>query len=138
MGPFSNSVGAAAFWLFVAVVAVSGIIKSILQHRETQKTIRQAIEHGQPFDESLLAGEKPWEAGQSSKAETPANLILGGLIVIASGLGLGALGYFIGLEEGHPVYPLYGIGVMTMLIGVVIAAFGVWSHSAQRKANGDS
>lgn len=135
MGPFSNSVGAAAFWLFIAVVALAGIIKSILQHRETQKTIRQAIEHGQPFDETLLQADKPWEAGQGAKAETPANMILGGLIVIASGLGLGVLGFFIGLEEGHPVYPLFGIGVMTVLVGIPIAGFGAWSLSAQRRAN---
>lgn len=138
MGPFSNSVGAAAFWLFIAVVSVSGIIKSILQHRETQKTIRQAIEHGQPFDESLLAAEKPWETGQGAKAETPANMILGGLIVIASGFGLGVLGFFIGLEDGQPVYPLYGIGLMAVLVGVAIGGFGVWSLQAQRKANGGS
>ena len=138
MGPFSNSVGAAAFWLFIAVVSVSGIIKSILQHRETQKTIRQAIEHGQPIDDAMLSPDKSWEAGQGVKVETPANMILGGLVVIASGLGLGVLGFFIGLDDGHPVYPLYGIGLMCVLIGVAIAGFGGWSLAAQRKANGGS
>ena len=52
--PFSPTVGAAAFWLFVAACGVTSLLIPILMHRETQRTIRLAIEKGQTLDVATL------------------------------------------------------------------------------------
>jgi len=38
------------------------------------------------------------------------------------------MGYFIGLDDGEPVYPLYGVAILVSLIGVAIGGFGVWAY----------
>ena len=127
MGPFSDSAGAAAFWIFIAIVALGGIVKSALQHHETQKTIRQSIAAGKPIEPALLESAM-LDRVTGGGDRNPGSLMLGGLIVIAVGLGLAIMGYFIGLDDGEPVYPLYGVAILVSLIGVAIGGFGVWAY----------
>lgn len=120
MGPFDNSAGAVVFWLFVAAVSITGTIMPLLKHRETQRTIRAAIEKGQPIDPALLA-EPP------KKEEKPEGVILGGLVLIAMGLGLQVLAVAIGIQaEMGTIWPINGAGVIALFIGVALFGYGRW------------
>ena len=120
MGPFDDSAGAVTFWLFVLVISVVGTILPYLKHRETQRTIRAAIDKGQPIDPALLAEPKP-------KKDKPEENILVGLIFIAVGLGLQVLAVCIGIQAGiGTVWPVNGAGGIALLIGLVLLGFGRW------------
>jgi hypothetical protein len=120
MGPFDNSAGAVTFWLFVLVISVVGTILPYLKHRETQRTIRAAIDKGQPIDPALLAEPKP-------KKDKPEENILVGLILVAIGLGLQVLAVCIGIQADiGTVWPVNGAGGIALLIGLVLLGFGSW------------
>jgi hypothetical protein len=120
MGPFDNSAGAVTFWLFVLVISVVGTILPYLKHRETQRTIRAAIEKGQPIDPAVLAEPKP-------KADRPEGYILFGLVLIAAGLGLQVLAVCIGIQANiGTVWPVNGAGGACLLIGIALLGFGRW------------
>src|SRR3954451_12420515 len=82
------AVGAAGFWLFVAAIVVSAVLSQALKHRETQKTIRLAIEKGQSLD--------PETVGRllSSNGPPPPSrfgLAAGGLVMVCIGIGFGLM-----------------------------------------------
>jgi hypothetical protein len=120
MGPFDSSAGAVTFWLFVMVISVVGTILPYLKHRETQRTIRAAIDKGQPIDPALLAEPK-------AKKGKPEDYILFGLVFIAIGLGLQVLAVCIGIQANMvTVWPINGAGGIAFLIGLVLLGFGLW------------
>ena len=111
------AVGAAAFWIFVAVCVVSGMIGSVLRHRETQKTIRQAIEKGQALDpatlQSLMHPNRP-----DQNPTTWYGMLTGGLIMICIGVGFAVMGWFTSLRQPEQFPQFVGIGCLIALIGV--------------------
>lgn len=112
-GPFAVGI---AFWVFVAIAAVASLWRQFATRRETERTIRLAIEKGQQLDPALieqLLQQKP----EKHKSD---GLLIGGLIVLASGLGLPILGFFIGLQSGKPIYPLMGAGALVALVGAAM------------------
>ena len=131
------AVGAAAFWGFVAVCVVAGVASSIFRHRETQKTIRQAIESGQTLDpatlERLMQGDKPSPAQPA--AQTRFGFIVGGIIMLCIGAGLAVMGWFISLGDHSSFYPMLGVGALVGMIGVgllIAAAFAGGRNGAAR------
>jgi hypothetical protein len=127
------AVGAAAFWMFIAVCVVAAAWGSIARNRESQKTIRQAIEKGQTLDpqtiERLLMSNRP-------PPPNPAGFLVGGLVLVCIAVGLPIMGWFISLGGGPqsdgPLYPMIGVGCLVGLLGValLIASFLL------RKSNG--
>jgi hypothetical protein len=121
------AVGAAAFWMFLAiVVAVSvlgGIQGGISRHRETQKTIRQAIERGQALDpqtlERLLASARP---PQPTPGARRGFLRFAGIMLLAIGGGLAAIGWF----SANPNMLSQGLGAGS-LVGLLGAGLLVAS-----------
>jgi len=113
----TTAVGAAAFWMFVAVCVVSGMVGGVLRHRETQKTIRQAIEKGQTLDPATLDCLM-----QTAKPEPPQStwygMLTGGLIMICIGVGFAAMGWFTTLRQPEQFPTFVGIGCLIALIGV--------------------
>ena len=115
------AVGAAAFWAFVAVCVAAGAAQAIFRNRETQKTIRLAIEKGQTLDpatlERLLQGNAPVSP---SAPQARFGLITGGLVMLCIGVGLAVMGWFISLDEPGAFHPLLGVGSLVGLIGVAL------------------
>ena len=107
-----------AFWIFIASVVVAGIWYAHARNRETQKTIRLAIEKGVQLDAALLDKLVIRESGN------PEDYYIGGLICLACGLGLPVLGYFIGRIEPVAFFPIVGAGVLVGLIGISLILCG--------------
>ena len=131
------AVGAAAFWAFVAVCVAAGAAQAIFRNRETQKTIRQAIESGQTLDpatlERLLRGQAPTP---QSAPQTRFGLITGGIVMLCIGAGLAIMGWFISLDQPGAFHPMLGVGSLVGLIGVgllVASAFAGGLKTAGRE-----
>lgn len=118
MGPFDNSVGAVMFWLFVAAVSIAGTMTPYLRHRETQRTIRAGIDKGQPIDPALLV-----EPPKKDRSEI---YVLFGAILLALGVGMQVLGVTVSLQAEETIYPIFGVGAMMGLVGLVLVVFGRW------------
>ena len=108
----------AAFWISIASVVVAGIWYAYARNRETQKTIRLAIEKGVQLDAALVDKLVLRESGN------PEDYYIGGFICIACGIGLPILGYFIGRIAPTAFYPIVGAGVLVGLIGISLILCG--------------
>jgi hypothetical protein len=131
------AVGAAAFWGFVAVCVIAGVASSVIRNRETQKTIRQAIERGQTLDpatlERLMHGATP--AGQTP-AQARFGFIAGGIIMLCIGAGLAVMGWFISLQSHDAFYPMLGVGSLVGLIGVGLLIASVFAGKGDGAGRG--
>ncbi len=112
--PFSPTIGAVAFWAFVALITIAGTVRQIFRHRDIQATIRLAMERDQNLDpkvlEHLLKAERP--------KTTSAGMLQTGLIVAASGIGLGVIGVLLSQDDAKALYPFLGAGALSFLVGV--------------------
>ena len=120
-----------AFWAFVAVAVLAGVWKAIATRRDTQATIRLAIEKGQSLDPVLV--EKLLRPGQSRDA----GILTGGAVLVAIGLGLPSLGAMLSLggRQGA-IYPLTGAGMLVLLVGVALLL--VWRFLRQSRRVADA
>jgi hypothetical protein len=112
-----------SFLLGVALVISLQLFFSHRSRLETQKTIRAALDKGQPLTPEVLK-----EIGDASRS--PHADLRRGIIAIAIGLGIIALGFFgVDLSEEELVSggTLIGIGFLPLLIG--IAYLALWKFS---------
>ena len=130
------AVGAAAFWAFVAVCVAAGAAQAIFRNRETQKTIRLAIEKGQTLDpatlERLLQGHVP---ATPAAPQARFGLITGGIVMLCIGIGLAVMGWFISLDQPEAFHPMLGVGCLVGLIGVALliaSRFAVKPNGSER------
>jgi len=127
-------IGAITFWTFVGVCAVTGMVRSMLRHRETQKTIRQAIDSGQQLDprtlEMLLQFDKP-PKGPPSRSF----LLFGGIMLLALAGGLCVIGWAVSMQSHDPnqLYPGLGAGALVGMLGVGLLV----ANAAIGKSSGD-
>jgi hypothetical protein len=131
-GPSSDSFVAVGFWVFLATVAVASIIASYLRRRETEQTIRAAMERGQALDVKTL------ELLLAPKRATPTSLMTGGIITVFLGLGLAVMGAFISADSDKQILPIYGVGAMitTVGIGILVAAWAVYRWAKSQPPTG--
>jgi hypothetical protein len=113
-----QELGLVAFWAFVAVAVVAPIWREVAVRRETEVTVRLAIEKGQALDPALLDRLfRPRKSG-------PERLLVAGGVTLAAGVGLPILGYFLRLsgeaEAAAAFYPLIGVGILILLIGIAL------------------
>jgi hypothetical protein len=110
MSPIATAVAASAFWIFIAVIVVAGVMAGALRHRETQRTIREAIERGQTLDpevlERLIRSDKPPPPSRGVVAA-------GGIILLALGGGMAMIGVF--GAQTNPAMLSQGLGVASLL-----------------------
>jgi len=104
------------FWSFIAVVCVAGMVKEFANKREVQRTLRSAIERNVTLDPAVV------ETIVSTSTVQPERFTVAGIIVIAAGLGLLPLGYFIGKLAEPAFYPIVGSGCLAICIGVGLLA----------------
>lgn len=107
-----------AFWMFLACVVVAGIWYAYARNKQTQKTIRLAIEKGIHIDDAFLKKLFAKESGN------PQDYYIGGYICIAVAMGLPVMGYFIGKIAMEAFYPLMGAGILVGLIGISLVLCG--------------
>ena len=106
------------FWLFLAVSAVAGIVGSYKQRKLALEPLRLAIERGQQLDPAII--ERLLARDHHSEELDPRHLQIGGIITIASGVGVGLLSFFLIplLGVGGPFYAVLGAGVLVICVGV--------------------
>jgi hypothetical protein len=115
-----------AFWLFLAASSVAGIISSYKMRRAALEPLRMAIERGQQLDPALV--EKLLNPhGHEASELNPEHLQIGGIITIASGVGVGLLSLFLHAASlPHLVYSMLGFGIaacaLCVGVGLCVAA----------------
>ncbi|HVH82702.1 MAG TPA: DUF6249 domain-containing protein [Steroidobacteraceae bacterium] len=117
-GPFAVAI---AFWIFVAVAAVTGIWADYKKRQAALEPLRTAIERGQQLDpalvERLMAPER--DAGIN-----PQYLRVGGIITLSAGVGVVILAFLLNQVVPLSFYPVLGGGIVTVCVGagLMIAA----------------
>jgi hypothetical protein len=114
-------IGVAVF-AFLSIATVAGIVGEYHKRKLALEPLRAAIERGHTIDpaliERLMAPERP------DKTLDALGIRVGGIITIASGIGVGILSYFV--APGGPLsrFPLLGLGIVALCVGagLVIAA----------------
>jgi hypothetical protein len=107
---------AIAFWVFIAIVSVAGMIQDYRKRQLALEPLRIAIEHGQQLSPEIIA--KLLGRDERHEELDPNLLKVGGIITCASGVGVALLSIFISL-----VFPPYhwialGVGIVAVCVGV--------------------
>lgn len=105
-----------AFWMFVAVTVVAGIVADYKKKRMALESLRAALERGQPLDPVLV--EKLMSFDRKDEEPKPLHLQIGGIITTAAGVGVVILSFFIGQIAKVAFYPIMGGGIVTVCVGV--------------------
>jgi hypothetical protein len=106
-----------AFWLCLGACAVAGIVTDYKRRRLGVEVVRSAIEKGQQLDPALIEKLTSSSHGQHQRIE-PVHLRLGGIITIAAGIGVCPLSWFVGTVMPAAVYPILGVGVLAICVGI--------------------
>jgi hypothetical protein len=104
-----------AFWVFLAVASVAGIIGDYKKRRIELEPLRTAMERGGPLDAAVV--EKLMTREQHTDGLDPLQLRVGGIITIASGVGIALLSFFVFMLRAALLYPLLGAGVLVVCVG---------------------
>lgn len=120
-GPFTVAI---AFWVFVAIATVASIIGDYKKRQLTLEPLRQAIEKGQQLDPAVV---ERLMAPAPDPGIDPVSLKVGGIIVVAAGVGTAILSLFLAKLAPVAFYPVMGGGLVAVCVGVglVVAARAV-------------
>ena len=134
MGSEGATAVAIAFWVFVAVSAVAGIVGDYKKRQATLAPLRMAIERGQQLDPALV--EKLLARDSQDKRLKPEYLQVGGIITIGSGVGVTVLSVFLNKVLPGALYPVMGAGLLTVCVGVglLLAARAITGNIAREQA----
>lgn len=127
---------AIAFWVFVAVVAVAGIVADYKKRQLAVEPLRAAIERGQQLDPQLV--ERLMAPPAHDERMNPVHFKVGGIIVIAAGIGVAILAFFLAQIVPVALYPVLGGGIVALCVGVglLIAARAVERHGQSQGTRG--
>lgn len=118
--------------LFMMPVFIVGIVMYFRakDRAETQKTIRLAIEKGQPLPPEYL--DSLQKAGPAiNKIKTPMNDVRAGLIMMAVALGMAVMDY---VGNDYTFETLSGIAAIPGFIGVALLIMGIVGLNSQKKS----
>ena len=105
-----------AFWVFIAVVSVAGMIQDYRKRQLALEPLRTAIEHGQQLTPEILA--KLFGKEERGEALDPRDLRVGGIITCASGIGVALFAIFVALVFPPYHWIVLGVGVVAVCVGV--------------------
>ena len=132
MNAIAPYVAGAAFWIFVGVVSVAGLVADHQKRRLNVDLLRTIIEKGQPLDPALVARLLSQEA--RDERTDPLDLKLGGIITIASGAGIFLMSYFVSRFAPSALYPMMAGGVIAICVGIgLIIGAKVMSDARERE-----
>jgi len=127
---------AIAFWIFLAVVSVAGMIQDYRKRQLAMEPLRIAIEHGQPLTPEVIACLLGREEAHGKLDPEP--LQVGGIITGASGLGVALLAPFVALVFPPYHWIVLGLGILTLCVGVglLIAAKAIQRNASRSAPEG--
>jgi hypothetical protein len=120
-----------AFWAFLAIAAVAGIIADYRKRQLELEPLRAAIERGAQLDPAVI--EKLMTREPREAALNPMDLKIGGIITIASGNGLALASFFASKLLPLALYAMLGAGILAMCVGVGLL---LAARTLQRDARG--
>jgi len=129
MGPYLVGI---AFWVFVGAVSIAGIVGEHKKRRLGVELLRYAIEKGQTLDPAII--EKLMGAEDRDKSTDPLDLKIAGIIIIAAGVGVSVLSFFLRYVAPAALYPTLGAGLAVVCVG---AGLGVASRAIARSRERD-
>jgi hypothetical protein len=104
-----------AFWLFIGMVAVAGIIADYQKRRLNVDLLRTLIEKGQTLDPAVVA--KLISPAELDDRANPVYVKLAGIITIAAGVGVFAMSFFIARIAPVALYPIIAGAIVTLCVG---------------------
>jgi hypothetical protein len=120
-----------AFWVFLSIASVAGIVADYKKRQLELEPLRAAIERGAQLDPAVI--EKLMTHQTKDRPPNPLDLKVGGIITATSGIGV-AIGSFL-VSPWMPIahYPLLAIGVLALFVGagLLIAARAVQRHTPE-------
>lgn len=125
-----------AMFVFMSIAAVAGMVSEYKKRKMELEPLRAAIERGQQLDpviiERLMAREKQEEV-------KPVQLRIGGIISIASGVGLSLLAACLNAAAPRAVFTVFGIALLAVCVGIglLISARVLARHQAGQVTGGD-
>jgi Domain of unknown function (DUF6249) len=127
-GPFAVAI---AFWVFVAVATVAGIVGEYKKRQLTLEPLRAAIEKGQQLDPSVVERLMAPPPEARIKALT---LMVWGVLVSSAGIGVTLFAFFLSRMSPAAFWPITGAGVIVLCLGVglIVAARIVDRHQKTR------
>jgi hypothetical protein len=115
-----GTIAIVAFWMFITIVSVAGILYDYRKKRLAADTLRLAIERGSQIEpallDRLLSHQKSADAGE--QALDPRLLRIGGIITVAAGIGLLPLALFVGQVQEMARFPIMGAGALAICVGI--------------------
>jgi hypothetical protein len=105
------------FWVFMTVAAVAGMIMEFKKRQMELEPLRAAIERGQQLDPAIIERLMARDSHQSQEIN-PVQLRIGGIISIASGIGVALLSPTVQQALPMWVFPLLGIGALAVCVGI--------------------
>ena len=111
---------AAAFWIFLAVSAVAAMKYDFRKRQVAMESLRAAIERGQSLEpavvERLLARDRGSDGADWQ--DLGPGLQIGGIITVATGVGLCIAAFLVGLQFPIAKLPMLGAGTLAICVGV--------------------
>ena len=97
-------------FLFAGVIVIGALYFQYARRRETEKTIRIAIEKGMTLDPAVIEKMLP------QRRYSPLRLRIWGIILIFLGIGLAVMHIFVGGPDGR--HGPLGPGIMLGIVGI--------------------
>jgi hypothetical protein len=113
MGPFHVAI---ALFVFLAIATVAGVVGEYKKRQLALAALRAAIERGQNLDPALV--DRLIAPEPRGETLNPLHLRVGGIMTIASGIGVGGLSFFNTLLGPFGRLPLLGLGCIALCVGV--------------------
>jgi hypothetical protein len=107
---------AVAFWTFLAVSAVAGIIADYKKRRLELEPMRAAIERGQQLDPAIV--ERLMAREQKRSEPEPVYFRIGGIVTVSAGVGVGVLSFLVDRFVPQGFYPVLGVAVVAICVGI--------------------
>jgi hypothetical protein len=132
-GPFSVAI---AFWVFLTVAAVAGIVADYKKRGLALAPLRAAIERGQQLDPAVV--ERLMAPESRDGRLNALYLKVGGIVTIAAGIGVALLSFFLAQVVPVALCPVLGGGIVAVCVGLglVVAARVAERHGNRQEACG--
>ncbi|MFL6603856.1 MAG: hypothetical protein ACJ8R9_21360 [Steroidobacteraceae bacterium] len=105
-----------AFWTFLTISAVAGIVADYKKRRLELEPLLAAIERGQQLDPTIV--ERLMTREQKQSEPQPVYFRIGGIVTVSAGVGLGVLAFLLDRVAPQGFYPILGAAVVAVCVGI--------------------